>query len=260
MARLTPVLRSSVAGVSFTIRSDRPALVAGLCQRWRALPPGPRKPALLFDACFRPHTPRLTLNGRSRCTARNANHLLAELELAIYDELVRRSSKTPLHAAALAFEGEGLLLAGPSGAGKSTLAWGLIQRGAEYLAEEHVFLDEEGGLEGFPRALSFAGPTGDDLGLSWAPRVRHQVPRVRLIALLELPRAGGSRALSPAEAAAGLTQHLHRPPRDADLRRIVQALSGVPAIALCQAGVAGAVNQVLTKLEPRSPVAEAKSR
>jgi len=250
MPRLTPVLRSSIAGVSFTIRCDEPTLVAGLCQRWRALPPGPRRPDLLFDACFRPRQPRLSLNGRSRCVARDANHLLAELELAIYDELATRTPSTPIHAAAVAFGDAAILLAGPSGAGKSTLAWGLIQRGADYLAEEHVFLDDRGALSGLPRALSFASPARDDLGLSWAPRVRLEAPRVLGVVLLELPRGAGARRLTPAEAAAGLTQHLHRPPRDADLSRIVRTLAGVPALALGLEGVAAALDQVITSLEP----------
>tara|TARA_R110002072_G_scaffold134207_1_gene274865 strand:+ start:1151 stop:1726 length:576 start_codon:yes stop_codon:yes gene_type:complete len=181
--------------------------------------------------------------------ARDANHLLAELELAIYDELAARTPATPIHAAAVAYGDAGILLAGPSGAGKSTLAWGLIQRGADYLAEEHVFLDEGGALSGLPRALSFASPARDDLGLSWAPRVRLEVPRVQLVVLLNLPREGGSRRLTPAEGAAGLTQHLHRPPRDADLSRIVRALAGVPTLTLGQEGVAAALNQVVASLE-----------
>lgn len=250
MPRLTPVLRSVVGGVSFTIRTDSPPLLAGLCQRWRALPPGPRRPELLFDACFRPRRPRLSLNGRSRTLARDANHLLAELELAIYAEVCLRSSATPIHAAALAWGDQGVLIAGPSGAGKSTLAWRLIQRGADYLGEEHAFLSAEGALSGLPRALSFADAAGHDLGLTWAPRVRARVARLGLVVLLELPRGAGSRPLSPAEAAAGLTQHLHRVPRPEDLSRIVEALSRVPALAVAEDGIESVLSITCEHLPP----------
>lgn len=252
MPRLTPVLRSALAGVSFTIRTDTPSFVAGLCQRWKALPPGSRRPDLLFDACFRPHQPRLWLNGRARCVARDANHLLAELELAIYAELAARSSATPIHAAAVVIDDRAVLLAGASGAGKSTLAWGLIQRGADYLGEEHVFLDQSGALSGLPRALSFEGPTG--LGLAWPPRVRLSAQTLGLVVLLERPRrAEGLRELGVAEAAAALTQHLHRPPRDADLAQVVGALRGVPAIALAQEGVESALTNIEATLGANYP-------
>ena len=242
MPRLTPVLRSTLGGVSFAIRCDSPPLVAGLSLRWRALPPGPRRPDLLFDACFRPRRPRLVLNGRSRCVARDANHLLAELELAIYAEVCQRTATTPIHAAAVAFGEEAVLIAGASGAGKSTLAWHLTQLGGSYLAEEHVFLDAQSSLSGLPRALSFANTQGEDLGLAWAPRVRHSAPRIGLVVLLELPRSPSSlRRLGPAEAAAGLAQHLHRPPRSDDLNRLVDAVSGVRAFALAQEGVEAAL-------------------
>lgn len=253
MPRLTPVLRSVLGGVSFTIRSDSPTLLAGLVQRWRLLPSGPRRPELLFDACFRPRRPRLSLNGRSRLVARDANHLLAELELAIYAEVVQRTQLTPVHAAALAFEGRGVLLAGPSGAGKSSLAWALHQAGGEYLAEEHVFLGPGGAAAGLPRALSFASPAGGELGLCWPERARLEVPGLQLVVLLQLPRLGGSRPLSPGEAAAGLTQHLHRPPRPEDLRRVVEVLAEVPAIALGQEGLRAARDAVLSRLQVGSP-------
>jgi hypothetical protein len=251
MPRLEPVLRSVIGGVSFTIRSDSPTLLAGLCQRWRALPRGPRRPELLFDACFRPRRPRLSLNGRSRLVARDANHLLAELELAIYAEVCKRTSTTPIHASAVTSGEEGILIAGPSGAGKSTLAWRLIQRGADYLAEEHVFLHPDGSLSGLPRALSFANTAGRDLGLTWPERVRLGAGRIGLVVLLELPRAPGKhRPLGAAEAAAGLTQHLHRAPRSEDLARLVRAVSGVPALALAEDGLDAAMVTLSAHLPP----------
>jgi hypothetical protein len=45
-----------------------------------------------------------------------------------------------IHAAGLAWKGQGLLLPGPSGSGKSTLAAWLLGHGFEYLTDELVFI------------------------------------------------------------------------------------------------------------------------
>ena len=51
-------------------------------------------------------------------------------------ELLRQRGRFPLHAAALAMEGRGLLLAGPSGAGKTTLALALRRAGFQFLGDD----------------------------------------------------------------------------------------------------------------------------
>jgi hypothetical protein len=55
-------------------------------------------------------------------------------------ELLRWRGRFPLHAAALAAGGQGLLLAGRSGAGKSTLALALLRAGFGFLGDDGCFL------------------------------------------------------------------------------------------------------------------------
>jgi hypothetical protein len=74
-------------------------------------------------------------------------------------ELAKRRGRYGLHAAALAVDGNGILLAGGSGSGKSTLATALIRGGWDFLGDDLVFLcpDDDG-----VRALAFP----DDLDLT----------------------------------------------------------------------------------------------
>ena len=89
-------------------------------------------------------------------------HTLSEAEMAGYllDRIVYHladHSRTGLvfHAAALAWEGRGLLLPGPSGSGKTTLAAWLLTQGFDYLTDELVFIPSHTTqLEGLARPLN----------------------------------------------------------------------------------------------------------
>jgi hypothetical protein len=54
--------------------------------------------------------------------------------------LLRPRGFAPLHAAALAHEGRGLLVVAPSGSGKSTLAYSLVKQGWRFLSDDSVLL------------------------------------------------------------------------------------------------------------------------
>jgi hypothetical protein len=58
-------------------------------------------------------------------------------------ELLKRRGFYPLHAAGLALDGHGVLLAGTSGAGKSTLSVALSRRGFSFLSDDTVFLESD---------------------------------------------------------------------------------------------------------------------
>ena len=58
-------------------------------------------------------------------------------------ELLKRSCLYPLHAAGVALDGQGVLLAGTSGAGKSTLSVALARRGFSFLSDDTVFLEAD---------------------------------------------------------------------------------------------------------------------
>jgi hypothetical protein len=54
--------------------------------------------------------------------------------------LLRPRGYAPLHAAALARDGRGLLIAAPSGSGKTTLAYTLVKEGWDFLSDDSVLL------------------------------------------------------------------------------------------------------------------------
>lgn len=58
-------------------------------------------------------------------------------------ELLKRQGLFMVHAAGLALQGKGLLLAGQSGAGKTTLALALLRAGFDFLGDDTVFLSHD---------------------------------------------------------------------------------------------------------------------
>ena len=83
--------------------------------------------------------------------------------------LARIRSHVLLHAAALAREGGGLILAGDSGCGKTTLALALAQRGFRFLSDEMAALGRANRLlHPFPRALRVRPDTLERVGLAQA--------------------------------------------------------------------------------------------
>jgi hypothetical protein len=84
-----------------------------------------------------------------------ATHPLLTISLM---ELLERRGRYSLHAACLARDGRGVVLAGPTGAGKSTLAIALARAGLDFLADDVVFLDHS--RAGDVRVLGFADALG----------------------------------------------------------------------------------------------------
>lgn len=132
-------------------------------------------------------------------------------------EIVRARGLHPLHAAALAGPGGGVLVCGPSGAGKSTLALALAAAGLDYLGDDLALLrarPDDVEVLGFP----------DELGLADGPR-RPGWPKGRLAVgdtfppnrvraacaprlVLCLSEAAESRAPEPIDADAALLELL----------------------------------------------------
>jgi hypothetical protein len=68
-------------------------------------------------------------------------------------ETMKRFGRYPLHAAALALNGKGVLVPGASGAGKSTTSVTLVRAGFDFLADDTVFLTRSTDklwVDGFP--------------------------------------------------------------------------------------------------------------
>lgn len=82
------------------------------------------------------------------------SHPLFTIPLA---ELLKRAGLYMVHAAGLAHEGRGLLVAGASGAGKTTLCLALLRAGFGFLADDTVFLS--------PRVDGVAGQAGQRGGV-----------------------------------------------------------------------------------------------
>lgn len=221
-----------MAGVGFELRSDDPPALAGLLQRWRHLPRLVERPPLVYDLLIRPRPARLICNGRSLRTSRAPEAIGACFETALYRRLVEESPALPLHAAAVSWGSGAVLLLGASGAGKSRTAWTLCARGASYLGEEHAFVDEGLGLEGFPRALSFEAE--GQIRLAWPAQPLHRAPRVGLVIVLSAAEgacaASSEQPLASAEAGALLAAALHRVPSASDMRVVARLAAAVPVL------------------------------
>jgi hypothetical protein len=102
-------------------------------------------------------------------------------------EIMKREGRYSLHAACVADERGGILLAGESGSGKSTTAVALATAGMTFLADDMVFLDtatEPVTVLGFPDELDLTDATVRafpalahlDGAPTWGLRPKHQVP------------------------------------------------------------------------------------
>lgn len=94
-------------------------------------------------------------DGEKLWTAHRVREVLPYVEWGInWRVIARRNDFLQLHAATLARDGQGLILAAGSGAGKSTLAAGLLARGWKYLSDEFALIHPDTlQLHPFPKAL-----------------------------------------------------------------------------------------------------------
>ena len=83
-------------------------------------------------------------NGSQRLYHGDSRHALAEnlMNETIYHLIRENKAGHMLHAAALSFNGKGVLMPGQSGSGKSTLAAWLTHHSLNYLTDELVFLSD----------------------------------------------------------------------------------------------------------------------
>jgi hypothetical protein len=85
-------------------------------------------------------------------------------------ESLKRRSLYPLHAATVALDGHGVLLAGTSGAGKSTLSVALARRGFSFLGDDTVFLQQNASgwcARAFPDQVDLCPDAADVLARAW---------------------------------------------------------------------------------------------
>jgi HprK-related kinase A len=117
-------------GIRMEVRSSKPSFLSAC----RYVVHGDGKP--LFETC-RP------------------SEVFPYLEWGINWRVISRYGQfIQVHAASMAHEGRGLILAGDSGVGKSTLAAALMARGWQYLSDEFALIDPKTHqMHPFPKAL-----------------------------------------------------------------------------------------------------------
>lgn len=110
-----------------------------------------------------------------------------------------RPGRLGLHAAAVSWKGQGIVLPGPSGAGKSTMAAALASAGCDYLTDEAAFIDLETSLiEPYPKPISVKA-TSSGVSFIRPDSVGHPA-RVRVIALTTYAEGGDLRLLPVSRA------------------------------------------------------------
>ena len=135
----------SVAGCVVRINCGSPDLLDVLVKGYGAM--RRRNPAAsdmnyLVRCSGRPSGYRIFRPGRRALRAADDGELIFRLEKELTIELQhRRRDLYFLHAAALDFDGKGVLLVAPSGGGKSTLTWALLHYGFAYLSDELAPVD-----------------------------------------------------------------------------------------------------------------------
>jgi HprK-related kinase A len=112
-----------------------------------------------------------------------ADEVLPHLEWGISWRIVaRRGDFLQVHAASMARDGRGVVLAGASGAGKSTLVAGLLARGWDYLCDEFALINPDTlMLHPYPKAVCIKAGSFDAvrrLGLSFS-RDRHYAKAIK---------------------------------------------------------------------------------
>lgn len=103
---------------------------------------------------------RARLGGRSLRPVPTEEDLAFDLECVLAEDALRRLTGIGLHAAAVTWNGKGLLLPGRSGAGKTTLALALCVRGARIISDEVIHLPRATiRVTGYARAICISGHT-----------------------------------------------------------------------------------------------------
>jgi hypothetical protein len=168
-----------------------------------------------------------------------ATHALATICLI---ELFKRRGRFNLHAACLACDGRGVLLAGPSGVGKSTLAIGLVRAGLSFLSDDMVYLEPTTStvqIFAFPEAVGITQETADlypELRVALDEPAAHGFPKrlVRVQTLLnavEISACPATVLLFPELCREEPSRLVALDPRDALLRLVPDILLTHPESA-----------------------------
>jgi hypothetical protein len=153
-------------GVSITLRASEPGgleiLLAGLPGRWKRTTNGraDRVYSLIADrqegglwALYRDDFELV----RSRDIERVLEHLVGSAGFYFAEH---SRPRTFIHAGAVAWEGQVILLPGRQSSGKTTLTAALVRAGATYLSDDYAPIDDQGRVHPSPRPLSVRRANG----------------------------------------------------------------------------------------------------
>jgi len=143
-----------------------------------------------------------------------------------------------VHAGAVGWGGQGILIPGPTRSGKTSLVAALVRAGAVYYSDEYALLDRRGWLHPYPRPLSVRGPGSESPRLTpveaLGGRAGEQPLPVRLVLATHYQSGAAWRPphLTPGQGALALLQNavsarLHAP---TVLARLQQVVTRAPAL------------------------------
>ena len=254
-----------VATIAYGHRVGLRVTDAAVLERAMAcLPPGWKRAARPVVDCMY----SIVVGGRSgkvrkfhllyRGTERLArSHDLDEVFAALQEDLklhvaTAGRSRVFVHAGAVGWRGQAIVLPGRSYAGKTTLVAALVRAGATYYSDEFAVLDERGRVHPYPRPLVLRPRAGEASADASAVPTEFPVGRrplpVRLVALTQY-QAGErwrSETLTPGQAMLALMENAvpvrHRP--ETTLKTLKEVVSRAPVIK----GVRGEVEDAVTRL------------
>ena len=160
-------LHHTIGAFDVSLRSELDEVLEDFAALYRGYPDGdtPSDKTIRMDvreAKWSPLRRRRYLvlgDGEGIGEQRRREEILPFLEWGINWRVITRGKDfLQLHAATMAYAGQGVVLAAGSGEGKSTLAAGLLARGWKYLSDEFALIDPHTlRLHPFPKAICIKG-------------------------------------------------------------------------------------------------------
>jgi hypothetical protein len=196
---------------------------------------------------------QLWADGSLVASARHAVALVPEI-IRVLDEAVipRLTTRRAIHAGAVLWNRQALLLPGATHSGKSSLVAELLKRGATYFSDEYALIDSEGCVHPYPRPLLLRNDSLEQfpvLPSEWNAPTGDTPAPVGWVMSLEYQSSSTWSVVAISQGEALLTLLQNTPHTLADSPDLVQRFQRAVASATCYAGrrpeVPQAVDQIL---------------
>jgi hypothetical protein len=178
--------------------------------------------------------------------------LFGQLQCLIDEKVARsRPGLVAIHAGVVGWNGSVALLPGATQSGKTTLVAELLKRGAVYYSDEYAFLDVEGRVHAYPRALMVRNGGGQQrprLPSAWKAATADSPAPARLILFIER-KHGARRNVRRIPQSEALLMLLRNTPQEmAEYPEIVARLRATVSSAACYAGVRGEAGEAADRV------------